>query len=179
MPNFSFGASAYPSPNSVASDISAPRRAPGGVYHQQPNLNGMDMSPLIAAMAQAMQGQAALAPGKQRLQSGALFGRHLGIGGAEMSPENPTGNPMGDGIDWLHAHAMSQPQIAAQQSQMPMSAPPTPQDPMTYGMPTHQIPYQKPAPRQNPFDDANLTMPNGNPRQPARRPGSFFGGMFS
>lgn len=72
-------------------------------------VQGNDMSALWHILAQAMaqqgQGQAgsdAIQHERNQIKSGALFGRHLGMGGAEMTAENPSGdsglavNPWGE-----------------------------------------------------------------------------------
>lgn len=55
-------------------------------------VNGADMSSLFNALAKSMEAQSAQAPARQQLQNDVMFGRHLGTGGAPITPENPTGN---------------------------------------------------------------------------------------
>lgn len=55
-------------------------------------VSGDEMSRLMDALAEQLRTQTALAPQKQALHSNALFGRHLGTGGGEITPENPAGN---------------------------------------------------------------------------------------
>lgn len=55
-------------------------------------VQGSEMSQLFNAMAEGMRAQAANAPARQQMQNDVMFGRHLGTGGAPITPENPTGN---------------------------------------------------------------------------------------
>lgn len=50
------------------------------------------LTPLFQALAQAMAQQSKVAGGRLSLQGAQTFGRHLGTGGAEVTPQNPTGN---------------------------------------------------------------------------------------
>lgn len=55
--------------------------------------NSDALLPLFQALAQAMAQQGRLGQGRLSLQGAQTFGRHLGTGGAEVTPDNPTGNP--------------------------------------------------------------------------------------
>lgn len=68
----------------------SPQPLPGQA--QQPDA----LTPLFQALAQAMAAQAQTGQGRLRLQGQQTFGRHLGIGGAEVTPENPQGHAAGD-----------------------------------------------------------------------------------
>lgn len=54
--------------------------------------NSDALLPLFQALAQAMAQQGRLGQGRLSLQGAQTFGRHLGMGGAEITPDNPTGN---------------------------------------------------------------------------------------
>lgn len=64
-----------------------PNPAAGGPVSGQAMLDE-----LLGAMAANQRAQPQQQTERHNLQSGALFGRHLGTGGAEVTPSNPTGN---------------------------------------------------------------------------------------
>lgn len=65
---------------------------PPGVDPNDPNVDGGEMASLWSAVAQHLRQSDALAPQREQLKEGAVFGRHLGTGGAPITPDNPTGN---------------------------------------------------------------------------------------
>lgn len=79
-----------PNLSSVANGMTPPP----GTFSQGPAPSGTDsLAPLFQALAQAMAQQARTGQGRLSLQGAQTFGRHLGTGGAEVTPQNPTGNP--------------------------------------------------------------------------------------
>lgn len=79
---------AQPPPGSRLNGAST-GQAVGGRVSSGP-VSGGDMADIFATAVNQM-GQADQA--RNQLKSGVLFGRHLGLGGGEMSPGNPTGDP--------------------------------------------------------------------------------------
>lgn len=91
---FSFGATAAPTPppglrppTGAAPGTPTPIPAPA-VPHAGPDA----LAPIFQALAQAMQQQAQTGAGRLALQGHQTFGKHLGTGGGEVTPTNPTGN---------------------------------------------------------------------------------------
>lgn len=80
---FSFGASGAPTLTPQAGAGAGSPAAPGG----------FDMNALLQLMQKQMQGQQQQQTDRSGLARDVMFGRHLGIGGAPMTPGNPTGNP--------------------------------------------------------------------------------------
>lgn len=76
---YSFGASAYDRPTTATAP---PRRDPGS------NAPGLDLQALVQAFIEAQDRTNA---SRERTQSHEQFGRHLGMGGAEITKENPMG----------------------------------------------------------------------------------------
>lgn len=52
-----------------------------------------DMHSILQLLQQSMQQQGQQGAARGQLANDVMFGRHLGIGGAPMTPGNPTGNP--------------------------------------------------------------------------------------
>lgn len=76
------------------SSVAGAATPPPGTFPQGPAPSGTDsLAPLFQALAQAMAQQARTGQGRLSLQGAQTFGRHLGTGGAEVTPQNPTGNP--------------------------------------------------------------------------------------
>lgn len=75
------------------STIAGAATPPPGTFPQGGSVPGTDsLTPLFQALAQAMAQQGRLGQGRLRLQGDQTFGRHLGTGGGEVTPQNPTGN---------------------------------------------------------------------------------------
>lgn len=70
----------------------APRPVMPGAAPAGAPVSGADMHELIGLLHDSMQQQGQAAAARNQLQSGALFGRHLGTGGGEVTPTNPSGN---------------------------------------------------------------------------------------
>jgi hypothetical protein len=134
----------------------APTPAPGSV----------DTNAMMQMFMQIMQGQQQKEQARMGLQRDALFGRHLGIGGGQVTPSDPTGSGAFAPEGLFHggfaaqmdpkALAASQGSTAVNQWQNPqMFGPNSPQLPRD-SMPQQQtIPqFKMPQP---------LTSPSGNP----------------
>lgn len=167
--SFSFGASALPQTKpdvtapvntAVASDATDPMKlilahllaSQQGTTHP----HGQDSSQL-AGFAQLL---------------GALnapqASRHLGVGGGEISADNPQGyaggSPFSNGFFKTGAQRSA---VEASRGPIPWADAPTAASSASFGTPTSSVPYVPPAPRNNPLDDPSMTQANGNPLHPA------------
>lgn len=82
-------------PNYLGAPVAPPQAPAAPVAPGATGVQGSEMSGLIDLLHQSMQQQGENSAARNALQSGAMFGRHLGMGGGEMTKDNPMGDAGG------------------------------------------------------------------------------------